>query len=257
MKGTIRRKRRPPVTHAGLPMIPGRRRQNLSARCGTLTALATPDAGNTGPDKKLGANGHSVNRRAVSAINQAEPVRKTLTRNRQTFPSATGLIKPLGYRNVSRKRNDEAATRRENVRPWRPLPLPCHGLQINMAAKIRKQQGDLPVMTVMDYISIVVFIVLWATYTHLTTGTTLFSRTSLNQAMAERRRDWIYNSLKRDLKMIDTQIMAGLQNGTAFSRLPRSLPSAAALLFWGRQIGSKPCFATCPSCSMPGARPSN
>ena len=34
--------------------------------------------------------------------------------------------------------------------------------------------------------------------------------------MAERRRDWIMNSLKRDLKMIDTQIMAGLQNGTAF-----------------------------------------
>jgi hypothetical protein len=25
MKGTIRRKRRPPVAHAGLPMIPGRR----------------------------------------------------------------------------------------------------------------------------------------------------------------------------------------------------------------------------------------
>jgi uncharacterized membrane protein len=34
--------------------------------------------------------------------------------------------------------------------------------------------------------------------------------------MIERRREWIYNSLRRDLKMIDTQIMAGLQNGTAF-----------------------------------------
>ncbi len=34
--------------------------------------------------------------------------------------------------------------------------------------------------------------------------------------MIERRREWIYNSLHRDLKMIDTQIMAGLQNGTAF-----------------------------------------
>ena len=85
-----------------------------------------------------------------------------------------------------------------------------------MLSKIRKQQGDLPVMTVMDYISIVVFIVLWAAYTHITTGSRLFSRASLNQAMAERRRDWIMNSLKRDLKMIDTQIMAGLQNGTAF-----------------------------------------
>ena len=46
-------------------------------------------------------------------------------------------------------------------------------------------------MTVMDYISIVVFILLWAVYTHVTTGTRLFSRASLNQAMAERRRDWI------------------------------------------------------------------
>ncbi|CUX19337.1 conserved hypothetical protein [Agrobacterium tomkonis CFBP 6623] len=35
MKGTIRRKRRPPVVHAGLPLTPDRRRQNLSARCGT------------------------------------------------------------------------------------------------------------------------------------------------------------------------------------------------------------------------------
>jgi uncharacterized membrane protein len=85
-----------------------------------------------------------------------------------------------------------------------------------MLSKIRKQQGGLPVRTVMDYISIVVFILLWAIYTHVTTGTRLFSRASLNQAMAERRRHWIMNSLKRDLKMIDTQIMAGLQNGTAF-----------------------------------------
>lgn len=97
---------------------------------------------------------------------------------------------------------------------------------------------------------------LWATYTHLTTGTTLFSRTSLNQAMAERRRDWIYNSLKRDLKMIDTQIMAGLQNGTAF-RVYLDLAIGGCFALLGRQIGSKPCFATCPSCSMPGARPSN
>lgn len=34
--------------------------------------------------------------------------------------------------------------------------------------------------------------------------------------MNERRREWIYNSLRRDLKMIDTQILSGLQNGTGF-----------------------------------------
>lgn len=92
-------------------------------------------------------------------------------------------------------------------------------------------------MTVIDYIAIVVFILLWAAYTHVTTGTRLFSRASLNQAMAERRRDWIMNSLKRDLKMIDTQIMAGLQNGTAFSLPPPSSPSADVLPFWGDRAG--------------------
>ena len=53
-----------------------------------------------------------------------------------------------------------------------------------MVSKIRKQQGGLPVMTVIDYIAIVVFILLWAAYTHVTTGTRLFSRASLNQAIA-------------------------------------------------------------------------
>lgn len=41
-------------------------------------------------------------------------------------------------------------------------------------------------------------------------------RKSLTQAMAERRREWLENSLTRDLKMIDTQILSGLQNGTGF-----------------------------------------
>lgn len=71
-------------------------------------------------------------------------------------------------------------------------------------------------MTAIDYIAIFVFLALWSSYTFITTSKSLFARTSLNQAMGERRRQWIYNSLTRDLKMIDTQIMAGLQNGTAF-----------------------------------------
>ena len=71
-------------------------------------------------------------------------------------------------------------------------------------------------MTTMDYIALVIFLVLWVSYAYITTARSPFGRTSLNQAMADRRRRWIYNSLSRDLKMIDTQIMAGLQNGTAF-----------------------------------------
>ncbi|MFD1744304.1 DUF599 domain-containing protein [Rhizobium helianthi] len=71
-------------------------------------------------------------------------------------------------------------------------------------------------MTIVDVIALAFFAVLWVGYSWLTSGEPVLPRKSLNQVMAERRRLWIYNSLKRDLKMIDTQIMAGLQNGTAF-----------------------------------------
>lgn len=71
-------------------------------------------------------------------------------------------------------------------------------------------------MTLADYIALAFFAVLWIGYSWLTSGEPVLPRKSLNQVMAEHRRHWIYNSLKRDLKMIDTQIMAGLQNGTAF-----------------------------------------
>jgi uncharacterized membrane protein len=73
-------------------------------------------------------------------------------------------------------------------------------------------------MTTADYIAFGLFAFLWLTYSWITAGrgARYFPRSSLNQAMAERRQHWIYNSLGRDLKMIDTQIMAGLQNGTAF-----------------------------------------
>ena len=73
-------------------------------------------------------------------------------------------------------------------------------------------------MTIADYIALTLFVVLWGGYSWVTAGggARRFPRASLNRAMAERRQHWIYNSLQRDLKMIDTQIMAGLQNGTAF-----------------------------------------
>lgn len=68
-----------------------------------------------------------------------------------------------------------------------------------------------------DYIALLIFALLWVGYSHVTNGTVrLFDRPSLTQVMVEYRRRWILNSLGRDLKMIDTQIMAGLQNGTAF-----------------------------------------
>lgn len=71
-------------------------------------------------------------------------------------------------------------------------------------------------MTVADYAAMTLFILLWVSYSWITGSRRILSRTSLTKAMADRRREWILNSLNRDLKMIDTQIMGGLQNGTAF-----------------------------------------
>ncbi|MDH4442777.1 MAG: DUF599 family protein [Rhizobium sp.] len=71
-------------------------------------------------------------------------------------------------------------------------------------------------MTIADYAAMALFLGLWLAYAWITGSRRILSRTSLTKAMAERRREWILNSLNRDLKMIDTQIMGGLQNGTAF-----------------------------------------
>ncbi len=73
-------------------------------------------------------------------------------------------------------------------------------------------------MILADYIALALFALLWGLYSWFTagSGSRLLPRLSLNRAMAERRHRWIYNSLKRDIRMIDTQIFAGLQNGTAF-----------------------------------------
>lgn len=67
-----------------------------------------------------------------------------------------------------------------------------------------------------DYCALAFFILLWIALHWITGSARFFGRISLTQAMVERRREWIYNSLRRDLRMIDTQILAGLQNGTGF-----------------------------------------
>ncbi|MBX9456080.1 MAG: DUF599 family protein [Rhizobium sp.] len=71
-------------------------------------------------------------------------------------------------------------------------------------------------MTSTDYFALVFFIATWAFFNWLTSVDRTTSRISITRAMAVHRARWIRNSMTRDLKMIDTQIMAGLQNGTGF-----------------------------------------
>ncbi|WP_438748897.1 DUF599 domain-containing protein [Pararhizobium sp. O133] len=71
-------------------------------------------------------------------------------------------------------------------------------------------------MTLTDYIALAVFALLWTGYNWATDGKLQLKRVSLTRLMMTHRRRWILNSLTRDLKMIDSQIVAGLQAGTAF-----------------------------------------
>ena len=71
-------------------------------------------------------------------------------------------------------------------------------------------------MSMPDIVALVIFIALWIGYSWITDRAKLFDRVSLTRAMSSQRAVWIRNAMHRDLRMIDTQIMAGLQNGTAF-----------------------------------------
>jgi uncharacterized membrane protein len=59
------------------------------------------------------------------------------------------------------------------------------------------------------------FLVVWVVHANLSDGR-IVSRVSLSQAMNAQREAWMRTMARRDLRMIDTSIMVGLQQGTAF-----------------------------------------
>lgn len=66
-----------------------------------------------------------------------------------------------------------------------------------------------------DVLAIGWFLISWFGYGWLA-ETSPFARGSLSSEMNRHRRDWMIRMSERDLRMIDTSIMMGLQNGTAF-----------------------------------------
>ena len=66
-----------------------------------------------------------------------------------------------------------------------------------------------------DMIAIVWFVCAWAVYANILERT-VHGRSGLNARMDKFRTVWIRRMLDRDTRMTDMQIMAALQNGTAF-----------------------------------------
>ena len=67
----------------------------------------------------------------------------------------------------------------------------------------------------LDIVAVLWFLAAWAGYGTLVEFTS-FGEGSLNHRMDRHRAEWTRRMLARDMRMLDGQIMASLQNGTAF-----------------------------------------
>ncbi|KAB2865965.1 MAG: DUF599 domain-containing protein [Bauldia sp.] len=67
----------------------------------------------------------------------------------------------------------------------------------------------------LDLVALAWFIVAWAAYA-ITLELTPYGRDGLNARMNRYREVWMREMLGREMRIVDTQIMAALQNGTAF-----------------------------------------
>ncbi len=74
------------------------------------------------------------------------------------------------------------------------------------------------------------FVASWMGY-HAVVESSLFGRRSLNQMMHAYRGVWVEQMLRRDVRMVDTQITASLQNGTAFFASTSLFAIGGALTF--------------------------
>lgn len=66
-----------------------------------------------------------------------------------------------------------------------------------------------------DYLAIAFFIASWSGY-HIAVEKLSASRNSLNERMSHYRRAWMAQLVRRENRIVDSTILASLQNGTAF-----------------------------------------
>jgi uncharacterized membrane protein len=67
----------------------------------------------------------------------------------------------------------------------------------------------------LDFIALGWFVLAWSIYA-LALDRTLYGQRGLNMRMNHYREQWMQQMLRRDMRMIDGQVSASLQNGTAF-----------------------------------------
>src|SRR5581483_5842192 len=84
-----------------------------------------------------------------------------------------------------------------------------------MATSVDSQDRRMPGFSTLDWIAILWFVLAWAGYSVMS-ELTATGRRGLNARMHRYREQWMHQMLARDNRIMDGQIMASLQNGTAF-----------------------------------------
>lgn len=69
--------------------------------------------------------------------------------------------------------------------------------------------------TPIDYIALAWFLLLWGSYSWLN-DVSRHGKTGMSKVMDVHRRNWMLQCARREVRIVDTQIMASLQSGTAF-----------------------------------------
>ena len=82
--------------------------------------------------------------------------------------------------------------------------------------------------SVLDLVALALFVGAWSGYA-LTVEFSAHGRDSLNARMNRYREVWMWRMLAREMRMVDMQIMAALQNGTAFFASTSLIAIGAAL----------------------------
>jgi uncharacterized membrane protein len=73
----------------------------------------------------------------------------------------------------------------------------------------------MPLFTILDLVALAFFLCIWVIY-GVVINRTERHRRGLNAQMAQYRQTWMTEMLGREMRMVDAQITAALQNGTAF-----------------------------------------
>jgi uncharacterized membrane protein len=95
----------------------------------------------------------------------------------------------------------------------------------------------MPIFSAVDWVAVAVFAASWAGYSWIVDFSRWRER-SLTAAMDRQRDVWMQMMLKREVRIVDTAIIAGLQNGTAFfaSTSLLAIGAAFALLTTSEQV---------------------